>query len=117
MNSPLAGAGVTLPRSKRLFEVQILTNLPVLLLGGLGQVDGVCELLEYVDIGLRDLGYPNSGRFLQLEDGDAGVDELIQRRFNVLALDGLVANVINDAHISTQRTDRLRHRHTTDLGQ
>jgi hypothetical protein len=49
-----------------------------------------------------------SGSFLQLDDLDAAVHELLQRRRDVLITDGLVTDVEDDAHVVAHRLRRVR---------
>ena len=52
---------------------------------------------------------------LQLEDRDAGGDELLERGGNVLVLDRLVADVEDDAEMTAQRHVRLGDRDAREL--
>jgi hypothetical protein len=74
MRAPLARAGVALPGFEGVLEVEEAVELAVLLLDGLGEIDGLGIASECVDVFLRHIRNTQSGCFLQLEDRNAGVD-------------------------------------------
>ena len=67
----------------------------------------LAKRLQRVDDLLRHVRDAQRGGFLQLEDRDAGVDQLLQRTRDVLELDRLMADVEHDADVPAQRDDAL----------
>src|SRR5262249_46026123 len=76
MRAPFARAGILLPGGERIFEIEEAGELAVLLLDGLREVNGLGVSLERIDDGLRHFRNLQRSGFLQLEDRDAGIDQL-----------------------------------------
>src|SRR3974377_607308 len=109
VRAPFARTGILLPGGKRIFEIEKTRELAVLFLNRLRQVNRLGVGLERVDDVLRHLRNVQGGGFLQLEDRYAGVDQLLQVLGNVLVLDGLMANIEDDAEMPAQRAMGLRN--------
>jgi hypothetical protein len=66
---------------------------------------------------LRHFRNIERGGFLQLEDRNAGIDQLLQRRGDVLVFHRLMADVVHDAEMPAQRADRFGDRNMRELGE
>ena len=116
VHAPLARAGIGFPGRDRVLDVQVVGDRPaVAALERLRQVDRLrvaAKLVHRLVVDRRDV----QGRgFLQLQDRNAGVDELLEGRSHVLVLDGLVADVEDDPDVTAQRDERLRDRDPREL--
>ncbi len=115
---PLASAGrVELPGVDRVREAEEPRELSISRLGGLAEVDGVGEGLQRRHRLGGDLGDPQGGSRLQLEDRDSCAVEQMQRLRDVLELHGLVADVEDDAEVPADRPGHLAGRQPRQVGQ
>src|SRR5437870_6146393 len=102
MCPPFARTRVRLPRGESVFEIEEHRELAVFFLQRLGQINGLSVAMQHVDGFLSHLGHVYGGCLLQLENGNARIDELLQRDRNVFVFDGLMANVEHRAQMTPQ---------------
>ena len=57
------------------------------------------------------------GGFLKLEDGNAGIDELLQALRDILVFHGLMADIKHYAEMAAQRDMSFRDRNLRELGE
>ena len=101
------GPGVVLPGGEGVFQIEKLREAAVLLLDRLREVDRLGVLRERIDRLLRDLRDVHRRDFLQLEDRNAGIDQLLQRHGDVLEADRLMADVEHDPDVPPQGAVRF----------
>ena len=103
------------PCGEGIFEIQELRELPVLLFNSLGEIDRFGILLQDIDALLRYLRHIDRGSFLEFENGNSRVHELLQRLADVFVLDGLMADIKNDTNVSPQGIEGFRDRDPCEL--
>ncbi len=106
------------PARHRVTEVEEAADRPVAAaFHRLAEVDGLGELPELLDDLGGDVRNAHRRGHLQLDDRDLGVDEGVEAGADVLELDGLVADVEDDAEVAPQRGGRIHLVDTSERRQ
>ncbi len=117
VGAPFPRPRILLEGSDGIVDIEKLGELAVLLLDRLRQIDRLGVALERIDDRLRHFRNMQRGGFLELEDRNAGIDELLQRLRDILVFDRLMADVVHDAEMAAQRRICFRDRNMRELGE
>ena len=107
VRAPLPGARVGLPRLESIREIEEASEAAILFLDRLREVNASGEAAQSFDDFVSYFRDAHGGNFLQLEDRDAGIDQLLERNGDVLVSDGLMANVEDNAHVPAHFNARV----------
>src|SRR4029450_11584226 len=107
MTAPFARTWILLPRREGVLEIEEVRDVTVPFLGRLGKVNRLRELSQRLDHLVRDLRNIHGRRLLELEDGNAGIDQLLKRRRDVLEANRLMTDVERHAEMPAERHVRF----------